>query len=402
MRRRGLRVSGRQENYPTPWALNVRLEDSLTNRLRGGSFPGIASTALIADRNLVLTNSGGDTLTGGGGDLTDQTEESIATGNDYTFIKPGGSAPAESSADVIYRDRLLRVNGQEILASRHGDHDDFEYGKHIDDMDRAIPFQLSESGEVGDSVTALIPHKDRNLLGFTATSMWSIQGDPADGTMRNVSRDIGCVTARSWAKDHLDRVYFLSAHGLYTAGADGSGLQAISEDFIPEELTGVTDVNTVLSYNHADRGLYIEIPTATVSWFFDTERKQFWPYDTGSSNSHVAIGPVRIGQANHFGRLIKMHGMIATGSGTVTWRIITGDTAEDAAANAKLAIEAFELGNSYATYVKAAGDWTAGRAIMAYPRVRGVWMCLWLQASAAWAYEGCSLESVQSGKWRGA
>jgi len=383
--------------------LNVRLEDSLANRLRGGSFTGIASTALVADREVLLTNTGGDTLLGSGAnELVAHTDENIASGDDFIWVDPGASTPAESAIDVIYRDRLLRVNSQEILASRHGDHQDFNYGDHVDDPDRAIPFQLSEAGEVGAAVTALIPHKDRNLLGFTATSMWAIQGEIGEGEMRNVSREIGCVTARSWAKDHLDRVYFLSSHGLYTCSADGSGLQAISEDAIPQELTGVTDANTVLQYNHADRGLYIEIPTATVSWFFDTERKQFWPYDVGSSNSHVAIGPVRIGQANHFGRLIKMHGMIATGSGTVTWRVVTGDTAEDAAANAKAAIEAYEAATSYATYVKATGDWIAGRAIMSYPRVRGVWMCLWLQASAAWGYEGCALESVQSGKWRGA
>jgi hypothetical protein len=403
IRRQGLRVSGRQENYPTPWALNVRLEDSLTNRLRGGSFAGIASTALVANREVLLVTSGGDQITDTANPLFAYTEESIASGDDYTFINPGGSAPAESAADVIYRDRLIRVTGNEILASRHGAHQDFNYGDHVDDPDRAWAIQLSEAGEVGDAVTALIPHKDRNMLGFTATSMWAIQGDPtADGSMRNVSRDIGCVTARSWAKDHLDRVYFLSAKGLYAVNADGSGLQAISENSIPEHLTGVTDPNTVLQYSHDDRGLYIEIPTADVSWFYDTERESFWPYDTGSTNSHVAIGPVRIGGPNRFGRLLNMHGIIAAGSGTVNWRIITGNSAEEAADNAKLAIEAFELGNSYATYVKAAGDWTAGRAIMAYPRTRTVWAVIWIQASSTWAYEGVVLEVEQSGKWRGA
>ncbi|MBU2249800.1 MAG: hypothetical protein KKD77_23840, partial [Gammaproteobacteria bacterium] len=29
--------------YPSPWAINCRLEDSITSRLRGGSFTGIAA-----------------------------------------------------------------------------------------------------------------------------------------------------------------------------------------------------------------------------------------------------------------------------------------------------------------------------------------------------------------------
>ena len=405
IRRTTLRTTpGSRGPYPSPWALNVRLEDDLTNRLRGGSWSAIASTAIPADRDLEAVTAAADTITNAGGDtIVLETEESVATGDDRIWLEVGADTPAEDVADVVYRGRLLRVNSQEILASRQGDYEDYNYGDHVDDPGRAWAIQLSESGEVGDAVVALIPHKDRYLLGFTADSMWAIQGDPThDGAMKNVSRDVGCVTARSWCKDHIDRVYFLSSHGLYTCGADGSGLEPISEDFIPEELTGVTDTDTELHYNHADRGVYIEIPTAAVSWFYDTERKTFWPYDTGSSNSHVAIGPYRLGMPNHFGRLLNMHGMIATGSGTVNWRLVTGDTAEDAAANVKAAIEAFEAGGSYSTYVSGSGAWTAGRAIMSYPRVRAVWCCLWLQASASWAYEGCVCETVDSGQWRGA
>jgi hypothetical protein len=405
VRRESLRAqSASRGPYPAPWSLNVRLEDSLTNRLRGGSWAGIASTAIPADRSFTLLDSSGDTIQdGAGNDFVVDTQESIASSGGRIWVAPGASAPGEGDADVIYRGRLIRLASNEILASRQGNYEDFEYGGHVDDTGRAFVIQLSESGEVGGNVVALIPHKDRFLLGFTSTSMWAIQGDPtADGVMRNVSREVGMVTARSWCKDHLDRLYFLSSHGLYAANADGSGLEPISEDFVPDELTGVTDVNTVLHYNHADRGVYIEIPTAAVSWFYDTERKQFWPYSTGSSNSHVAIGPLRLGRPNHFGRMINMHGMISTGSGTVNWRIVTGDTAEDAAANAKTAIETFEAAGDYSSYVKASGAWTAGRANMSYPRVRAVWCCLWLQAAAAWAYEGCAIETMESGRWRGA
>jgi hypothetical protein len=43
--------------------------------------------------------------------------------------------------------------------------------------------------------------------------------------------------------------------------ADGSGLKPLSEDAIPEDLTGVTNSDCILTYNHADRGVYILLPS---------------------------------------------------------------------------------------------------------------------------------------------
>lgn len=43
VRRLRLRTApgSRQEAYPSPWAVNVRVEDNLTRRMRGGSRPGL-------------------------------------------------------------------------------------------------------------------------------------------------------------------------------------------------------------------------------------------------------------------------------------------------------------------------------------------------------------------------
>ena len=100
------------------------------------------------------------------------------------------------------------------------------------------------------------------------------------------------------------------------------------------------------------------------------------------------------------GIINKLHGILAQGSGTVTWRLITEDTAEEAADNAKLAIEAFQAGNSYAAYVKTSDTWTAGRSLAQYPRVNGVWGCLWLQSTAKWSFEGATQEVKLSGRAR--
>jgi hypothetical protein len=262
---------------------------------------------------------------------------------------------------------------------------------------RPVVFQLGLADQQGASVVALVPHKDAYLLAFTASSTWALAGDPATGTLRRVSDQVGIVGASAWCVNH-DRVYFLSSRGLYKVGADGSGLDAVSENRIPEDLTGVSDSACVLDYNHADRGVYVN-KTGT-DWFYDTERDGFWPFSRATSNSHVLLGPFQLGHANAFGRVLNLNGTTAASSASVTWAIVTGDTAEGAAANGKAAITAALAGSSYSSYVQSTGTWAAGRAHMEYPRTRAVWCCLWLSSAGSWAYEHVALTAMLSGGWR--
>ncbi len=333
--------------YPTPWSSNVRSQDSIADRIRGGSFTAIAA----------------------------------------------GARPSE----IVYRDRLLTFDSNAITASRQGLHTDLDLDVDLSDTMRATVFQFSEADEIGGDVVALVPHKDSFLLGFTATETWVQQGDPLTGIRRNVSREVGIIGADAWCKNH-DTVYFLSSRGLYSVNADGSGLKALSEDKVPEDLTGVSDSSCTLTYQHSDRGAYIH--NTGTDWFYDTARDGFWPFDTDSTDSHALVGPLRLGRNNRFGLIQSLHGMIATGSGTVNWRIVPGNTAEEAAANGKAAIEAFQAGSSYASYVKASGSFVAGRSHTFRPRVEAMFACLWLQSTTAWAYEGITMQTGLSGSWR--
>ena len=389
--------------FLTPWAVNVRLEDSLTNRLRGGSWAAPSAPAIPADAVRYLVTDEGDNLTDDEGNLlVVESQTSVVASGGRLAVTAGGNAPSAHPADAVYRGRLLRVEGSVILASRQGDYSDWNYGANFGDAGRAFAIQLSEAGEIGGAPLALIPHKDAFLLAATANELWGLQGDPADeGTMRNISRSVGVVGARSWCRDHMDQVYLLASHGLYTVEANGEGLQPISENAIPEELTGVTDADTVLSYNHADRGVYIHIPTASVSWFFDTERRQFWPFKTGTTNSHLLIGPLKIAALDSTGVISAVHGMMAAGSADVNWRIVVGDTAEEAAANGKAAIEADLAGSSFAQYVKYSGVWLPGRSVTSRPRVRAMWACFWLHSAGEWAFERVTMQYASVGAWRG-
>lgn len=363
--------AGRRDRFFAPWGLNVRNHD-FTNRLRGGSWTPVASTTTAG-----VVHSGG-----------------------YVVASPGSGAPGSSSnADCIYRDRFVRPVAQTIWASRQGTYTDWSMSSDISDSGRPFVIQLSEAGELGGNVTALIPHKDAYLLAATSGSLWALQGDPAaDGRLQNISRDVGIVGPRAWCRDHLDRYYFLSSHGVYTVGADGSSLQALSENIVPQELTGVVDASTVLEYDHATRSVRIYIPSASVNWLFETEQQAFWPFKVGAS-SYVAIGPIRMNDGDTHGRLLRINGITASGSANVTWRVIVGNTAEEVSANAKTAIETLVSSGSPLN-IHSSGTWTAGVNHRSYPRARGLFMILLLSSSGVWGWEGTVCFMEPSGKWR--
>ncbi len=363
---------GKREQYTCPWSLNVRTQD-FAGRLRGGSWTPTAAASQVG----VIHSSGS------------------------IVASPGVTAPGSShAADCIYRDRYIRPVSQAIYASRQGTYTDWSFASDISDVGRPFLIQLSEAGELGGNITALLPHKDAYMLAATSGSLWVVRGDPtADGQLQNISRDVGMVGARAWCRDHLDRYYFLSSHGLYTVSASGDGLQALSEDVIPQELTGVADVNTVLEYDHGTESVRIHIPTAAVSWLFETEENAFWPFKVGYAGSHVAIGPLRLNNGDTYGRLTRLHAITAASSANVTWRVLVGDTAEEVSANAKSAIETLVASGSPSN-IHSSGTLTAGINHREYPRARGMFMILLLSSAGTWAWEGAVCVTEPSGGWR--
>ena len=408
-----------------------------------------------------ITNAGGDNLYLGAGSApatgylvvghqhayavttSGLTKYNPKTGQADAVEATGGTVPTSCTFGAMYRDRFC-LSGQDnaIYMSRTGDYTDWDYGAHVGDSNRPLAFQLALAADVGPLPTAMIAHKDTHLLVGTENSLWVVSGDPAaDGTLRRISENVGILSKRAWCKIE-DTFCFLSNDGVYRVQVDGSGLTPLSDQAVPDELRNVDPATTTISmgYEQERKAVHVFLRTSGGSdthWVYELETESWWPVrlpdvqsplatcqhdgelllggsdgyvrkiggddDDGTNiESHVAIGPLRIGQRNHFGRILNLTGMIAQGSGTVEWRLVTANTAEEASDNAKLAIEAYQAGNSYAAYVQSSGSWTAGRAVISYPRTRGVWVCIWLQSTAKWGFEGIAMETVQSGKWRGA
>jgi len=504
--------------YQAPWAVNVRTDDPLSLRQRGGSRPGltrllddpvgsdiaaiesvatmiggIASRALavVVDGQLGVVSGGsvafpvGDLVTEAGVALHTEAGVSIlantagvpeqcrlcvrgqvvyavasgaivsvdlSTGVVGSLQATRGSLPTGASTGVVWRDRLVLFGGDNaIYLSRQGDFADWDFGADVEDSGRAMVFQLAESSEIGDRVTAVVPFHDQTLLAATANSLWAVVGDPSNGSLRCVSRGVGMIGARAWCRvddaqagDSLVRygIVFLSSAGLFIASPDGGSVMELSGDRIPDELRGVSasaDVSMV--YSSTERGIYLFVESVggdTSDWFFDLVHRAFWPVslpvdarpvdlcehsgsvllacadgvlrtvggsdDDGTSIvSHVLLGPLHVTSGmDSRGVMNTIEGAVGESSAAVTWRIVAGTTAESACERARAAIEAFDAGGDYGQYVKASGVFhaSAGRTRQWPVRVNGPWFVVWLQSSGPWAYEWCCLEGEAGGRYR--
>lgn len=494
-------------DYPTPWAVNCRLEDPITRRLRGGSRGGLTKLLAAAvgttiadmlaiqtsstsgtDEKLVVlvdetvgvvsggaityptaalkTEAGDFIVTEAGSHILISTSDAPATGflvagkqcvyavgtaSIYkldpktgavtTVTATAGTIPTGCTFGAVYRDRLVLAGGDNtIYVSKQGDYANWDFGVDVSNAGRAIVFQLSGGAEVGELPTALVPCEDGHLLAATSKSLWIVRGDPvAGGGLQNVSKHVGILGSRAWCMTNR-QVVFLSSDGLYHISQDGSDLLPLSQEKVPDELLGIdtTTTTVMLGYDHSTRSVHIYLTTAggsDVHWLYEVEKGLFWPmmvqddhapvavceydgqlllagtdgyirYVGGDDDdgtdiaSHVLIGPIRIGGPIEFGLTHALYGILGADSGDVTWRIIVGETAETVADNGKAAITASLAGNDFSQYVSAEGSWSAGRSKAAWPRVRAVWMCLWLESTAKWAFESAICEIIPAGRVR--
>jgi hypothetical protein len=447
-----------RERYPCPWAVNIFPSDQLSSRLRGGSRPGLTvytgttptfpTGALLDESGNNITDEAGNRLL-----VNTITTESLRTDlidalNAYGFTSltdsigaSAGSAPTGYTLGCAYRDRLVVGGGDHIVyMSRQNDWTNWDYAAEMDDAGRAVMLQASEATEVGATITALIPHRDSHLLIGTARSLWVLEGDPAaGGRLINISRNVGIISERAWCKVD-DKIIFLSDDGLYGVSASGAGLEDLSGDKLPVELSDV-DTSTVtvhLGYSQAENGVLIFLNGDDYHWFYDLEFGGFWPFtipaamtptrvftyggglllwngtsthwsvggttDAGTAiGSHLLIGPLRPGSAGEKGLLSAIHGTVdIASSGSVVWRVVEGDTAEDACENAKAAVEAYMAGNTATAnaYSSFSGTWTTGRNYVSHPRVSGMFVVIWLQSTSQWAFESIVVDFDLMGRWR--
>lgn len=368
------------------------------------------------------------------------TKLDAKTGKVDSIIASKGTVPTGCTFGAVYRDRLILAGSDNtIYSSKMGDYSNWDYGGNVSDASRAILWQLALASDVGFKPTAMIPNKDSSLIIASRNTLWVLRGDPAGGQLQRISDNIGIVSSKAWCvADGV--IFFLSDCGVYKIGVDGSGLAMVSENALPIELKDVNTSTTkvMMEYEQDRKIVHVYLKTSggnDTHWNYELQTEAWWAVrlqndhspvavckhkgevilaggdgyvrkvgginDDGTAiQSHVLIGAMRLGGVDKAGIVNMLHGVLGTGSGTVTWRLVVGESAEQASDNAKLAIEAYQAGGDYSSYVKHTDSWTAGRSLTQYPRVRSLWCCIWLQSTDRWAFEGATMQLKLSGRYR--
>lgn len=196
---------------------------------------------------------------------------------------PKGFIPVGRPLCVLWRDRMVLAGGKYTPhlweMSRQGDPNDFDYGSEPDDVGTAIAGQTSDAGQLGEPITALIPHNNDCLIFGCSSSLWIMRGDPAyGGQIDNLSREVGVLTATSWCRTPEDYLFFLGRDGLYMmAPGCGSIPVSASREFLPKELLNIdTTAYTVsMAYDVRYRAIHLFVSknsaaTAT-HWWIDAK-----------------------------------------------------------------------------------------------------------------------------------
>ena len=294
-----------------------------------------------------------------------------------------GTAPIGARLVSRYLDRMVFASLPDAphlwFMSRQGDPLDYDYGQL--DAGAAVSSQSTEMGEIGDPITAIIPHSDQCLIFGCYSSLWILRGDPAaGGRIDPISKDIGVVDARAWCHLPTGEIVFMSQDGLYIFPAGCHGTPApLSRDRMPLEFIGLTSQYTVqLEYDVDFRGIHIyltrEDKSRVYHWWFDWSSKSFWPMQLQTDHeptatcsytpintgrfvllggrdgyvrhfsrdyytddggvridSFVDMGPLKVAEDYSEGLVTQLQCTLGRGSGSVDWSLRTGQTAEDAA-----------------------------------------------------------------------
>ena len=436
-------------------------EYSLT--MTSGAFPGDWSAvnvdkyfAVVTDHATASVNRAYNIQTANGSTLA--LEGATASGSATVKIVPahrifdpttstlepitltGGTPPEDIDTMTVYRDRLVMTDGRVWYMSRQGDIGDWDYGADVGDAGRAIAATVSDAGQPGDPIIAMVAGGYDYLLFLAEDTTWVLRGDPTyDGQLYNLSRTEGCVDSEAWCYGHKGEIFFLSKHGLCVLPPDmGQPPVLLSQEPLARELRAVNRFSyyVTLAYDSQDQSVLIFIVPrgggAGTHWRFDTETQSFWKMefadndhqpveavefsgtpdrpsrvtmacrdgyvrqlsgtdDDGTAiSSYVVLGPYPLSDIpSAEGIINSIVGSLDANSGDVTLELYVADTPEQATIDA-------QAGTS--------PDWSttisSGRNVTLRPRRRGVSFCLRLESTNTWAFELLTVGVSKAGRKR--
>lgn len=323
-----------QDQQTTGYALNVRSDEAIAGRERGGSRPGMSRpfdeqlgsgnkvrlvsdveyvtsstlrTQLVASDNGLLyrevagvmsnlvsaTTLASDYLT-----ATDRLQKLYIAGDNTSnaalcvydpvadtlglVVQTAGTVPVKCRLVATWRDRITLAGDMDNphlwYMSRQGTPTDWDTGQT--DVQRAVSGATSDAGRLGEAIRAIVPHSDDCMVFGLTNSLWILRGDPADGGFfTRLSPSVGIIDANAWCYDPEGFLYFLSLDGLYVMPPGcGSTPSSVSREKLPEELLNI-DVSThrvSLAYDNRHRGIHAFISANTADdgtghWWIDVK-----------------------------------------------------------------------------------------------------------------------------------
>ena len=355
------------------------------------------------------------------------------------FTATTGQVPTGCPLICRYLDRIVMA-GADIAPhawymSRQGTETDFDYSQ-TDDQ-RAVAGTASEAGVPGMAILALVPHSDDYLVIGCKTELWRLRGDPAyGGRLDSLSRTIGIIGPNAWCLGPAGELVFLSLDGLYVLapGGDSSPI-SLSREVLPLEFRNINPETTtiLLEFDTNDRGVHIyltpESSNERTHWWFDWERKTYWPLSLASAHEPLAIcayqataieessvilgcrdgqlrrfsglaetdcgtdfesyavfGPIALAKDGTYGKVLSIEAVMAADSSEVTWSTHPGSTFEGA-------VNASQSDS---------GEWSGGLNAVDYPNCVGQALALKVTGTAGlkWAFENAVLTIAEAGKRR--
>jgi hypothetical protein len=354
---------------------------------------------------------------------------------------PAGSFPQASDGSTP---RLICTwNGRTVVAgiagalqlwymSRMADPNDWQTSPTSPSPDQAVAGANPPFNNITDTITALIPYSDQLMVFGGDHSIWLLTGDPgAGGRIQMISDELGVQWGSPWCKDPFGNLYFASSRtGIYRM-IPGEQPVRISQQIEPFLINQAVDVTVCrLAWDEQLQGLHVFITSVLgaalqVHFFWEQRSNAWWPSQFGNNNHNPLVahtfygnnaadrvvllgswdGYVRafnLGQTTDDGAPITSYvwigplvtkeldaillkdftAVLGTGSGSVTYGVYVGTSAQAAFAAGAVATGTLSAGRSYNVPVR-----YAGHAIY-----------LQLSSTNPWALEAVRLRIQTQGK----
>jgi hypothetical protein len=315
---------------------------------------------------------------------------------------------------------------------------DFDYSPESTTPTQAIAGNNAPMGLIGDVVTALIPYSDDVLIFGGDHTIYAMRGDPMQGGQIDLISDaIGISWGLAWCKDPYGTIYFVSNRmGVYSL-VPGQLPQRISqpiEQLLQQLDTGANAIR--LLWDDRFQGLHVFVtalaaPAACTHYYYETRSGAWWTDAYGNNNlnplcctvldgngpndrvpligswdgyvravsasatdddgtaisSSVLIGPILTKDLDDV-MLKEVQAVLGASSGAVTYEVLVGATAEQAAASTAVV----------------SGTWSAGRNLTNLIRRAGHAIYIRLSSTNAWQMEAirCLLSGQGKVRRRGA